>query len=80
MKPINLITFFLSAILILVVIKLSMMDREMTWMKQDIEELQKRDSLVANHYGKCSFISKEDVAVGFDGYLYSVTARKNKMK
>ncbi len=35
-----------------------------------------RDSLVMQHYGTCSFISMDDIAVGYDGYLYSIDWRR----
>jgi len=35
-----------------------------------------RDSLVMQHYGTCSFISMDDVAIGYDGHFYSIDWRR----
>ena len=45
-------------------------------LKNRITQSAYRDSLVMQHYGTCSFISMDDVAIGYDGHFYSVDWRR----
>jgi hypothetical protein len=52
-------------------------------LKEDIEELQESieqrnhlDSLYWSHLENCSFIHKESIGVGYQGYLYNKESRK----
>lgn len=45
-----------------------------------IENYSYRDSLIIDHLSKCSFIHRDSVAVGHQGYLYSKYHRKYKIK
>jgi hypothetical protein len=34
-----------------------------------VKVLETQDSLIHEHYSRCSFIDKDSIEVGFDGYL-----------
>jgi hypothetical protein len=39
-----------------------------------------RDSLILDHLNNCSYIHKDEVGVGYQGYLYSKYHRKYKIE
>ena len=45
-----------------------------------IENYSYRDSLIIDHLSKCSYIHKDSVGVGYQGYLYSKYHRKYKIE
>lgn len=45
-----------------------------------ISEYAYRDSLILEHLKDCSFIDKNDIGVGHQGYLYSKYHYKNKIE
>ncbi len=51
--------------------------QEIKELKILIEKRTLRDSLYLEHMKECAFISREDIAVGHQGYLYSKYFRNN---
>lgn len=45
--------------------------------QQSIEQRNHLDSLYWNHLENCAFINREEVKVGYQGYLYSTYHRNN---
>lgn len=78
------IGLFLNLILLLNVlamgvgigIELNKQSERIDSLKNRITQSAYRDSLVMQHYGTCSFISMDDVAIGYDGHFYSIDWRR----
>ena len=45
-----------------------------------LNEYMYRDSLILDHLSNCSYIRKDEIAIGHQGYLYSTYHRKYKIE